>query len=213
MAGHATGTHLSTMESDALTASAKRSGPGRPRSQESEEAILKATMELLAEGGYSILTLDKIAARARASKTTIYRRWPSKEHLVIAALDRTPPLQPRGRGPVLEELLDLLSQFIGVLDSTPLAGALPTLVGERAHNPGLAAVLDPLIARRRDPVKEVLRRAIDNGELPRSTDLELAVDAIMGPMVLRLFFLQGDVSRRALRKLLKLVLTGLGASD
>lgn len=167
-------------------------------------------MELLAEHGYSVLTLDKVAARARASKTTIYRRWPSKEHLVIAAFDRSPPLVPKGRGPVLEELLDLLLQFIGVLHSTPLAGVLPTLVGERAHNHDLAEALDPLIAKRRDPLKVALRRGIDQGELPADIDMEMAVDAIMGPVILRLFFLHGDVRKSALRKLLKLTLKGLG---
>lgn len=193
-----------------MSETTRRARPGRPRSQASEDAILNATMELLAEYGYSVLTLDKVAARARASKTTIYRRWPSKEHLVIAAFDRSPPLVPKGRGPVLEELLDLLLQFIGVLHSTPLAGVLPTLVGERAHNHQLAEALDPLIERRRDPLKTALRRGIEQGELPADIDLEMAVDAIMGPVILRLFFLHGDVRKSALRKMLKLTLKGLG---
>lgn len=193
-----------------MSETTRRARPGRPRSQASEDAILNATMELLAEYGYSVLTLDKVAARARASKTTIYRRWPSKEHLVIAAFDRSPPLVPKGRGPVLEELLDLLLQFIGVLHSTPLAGVLPTLVGERAHNHQLAEALDPLIERRRDPLKRALRRGIEQGELPADIDLEMAVDAIMGPVILRLFFLHGDVRKSALRKMLKLTLKGLG---
>lgn len=170
-------------------------------------------MELLAEEGYSVLTLDKVAARARASKTTIYRRWPSKEHLVIAAFDRSPPLLPRGKGPVLEELLDLVCQFIGLVHNSPLAGVLPTLVGERSHNHQLAVVLDPVIERRRDPTRIVLRRAVDNGELPKNTDIELALDAIMGPLMMRLFFVQGDVSKKAMRNLLKVVLKGLGAGS
>jgi AcrR family transcriptional regulator len=166
-------------------------------------------MELLAEEGFRALTLDRVAVRARASKTTMYRRWPSKEHLVIAAFDRLPPLVPRGRGPVLEELLDLLCQFVGVMQNTSLADVLPTLVGARTHNHDLAAALDPVIERRREPTRTVLRRAIEKGELPKTLDMDVAVDAIMGPIILRLIFLPGDVSKPAIRKLLKVVLGGL----
>ena len=54
--------------------------PGRPRSLQSEEAILEATGKLLSSEGYLGLTVSKVAARARASKSTIYRRWPTREH-------------------------------------------------------------------------------------------------------------------------------------
>lgn len=179
---------------------------------EAERAILDVTMELLATEGYRLLTLDKVASLARVSKSTMYRRWPSKEHLVIAAFDQSPPLVPKGKGKVLDEVLDILSQFVDIMHSTPLAGVLPTLVGERAHNHALAQALDPVIERRRAPIKEILKRAIDKGELPKSIDMELAVDAIMGPILLRLFFLQGDLSKKTMRDLLKVVLRGLGAA-
>ncbi|MFZ1294493.1 MAG: helix-turn-helix domain-containing protein, partial [Pseudomonadales bacterium] len=65
---------------------------GRPRSGASEQAILSATLELLAELGFRAVTVDAIAARAGASKSTIYRRWPTKEYLVIAAFAQTPNL-------------------------------------------------------------------------------------------------------------------------
>ena len=53
-----------------------------------ETAILQATLELLAESGYDQLTIDAVAARARCSKATIYRRWPGKAALVITAVRR-----------------------------------------------------------------------------------------------------------------------------
>lgn len=195
-----------------LTKTKRRSGPGRPRSQESENAILDATLELLTEKGYSVLTVSKVAARAQASKSTIYRRWSSKEHLVIAAFDRMPALKVTTGGTLVEQLTDQLCQFISIMHHSPLAGVLPTLVGERAHNHQLAEALDPLIERRRAPTKTLLMQAIENGELPKDTDLEMAVDAIMGPILLRLFFFRGDVSRKVVTKLVRLVLHGLGAS-
>jgi AcrR family transcriptional regulator len=187
----------------------RRAGRGRPRSQESEDAIINATMALLRLQGYGGVTLDKVAARAKASKPTIYRRWPSKEHLVIAAFDRFPPLQAKDKGDVLEELLDLYEQFIAIMHQRPLAGVLPMLAGEWAHNPKLASAMEPLVERRREPITVVLRRAAARGELPAATDIDMANDLVMGPLLQRMFFRRADVGRKSLRKLLQIVLSGL----
>jgi AcrR family transcriptional regulator len=166
---------------------------------------------LLTDEGYASLTVAKVAARARASKSTIYRRWPTKEHLVIEAFNRWPALSPSDKGDVMSDLLDLFRQFLRILHRPPSNAIMPTLVAERAHNPALAAVFDPLMQRRRDPARLILRRAIERGELPRSTDVELAVDAIMGITVLRLYFIPGDLSIKAMRRFLEVLLHGLGA--
>ncbi len=185
--------------------------PGRPRSKRSEEAIIRATTSLLADERYADLTVSKVAARARASKSTIYRRWPTKEHLVIEAFNRWPALLAHDRGDVMSDLLNLYRQFLRILHRPPSNAIMPTLVAERAHNPALAAVFDPLMQRRRDPVRVVLRRAMERGELPKSTDVELAVDAIMGVTVLRMYFIPGNLSIPAIREFLAVLLRGLGA--
>ena len=187
-------------------------GPGRPRSQASEAAILDATLLILAQEGYTGLTTDKIAAIARASKSPIYRRWPSKEHMVLAAFDRTPVLNPRDTGRLIDDLLDIVMQLVRLIQGTPLGGALPALIAERAHNPHLAAALDPVIARRREPTRTILRGAINRGDLPPNADLELATDMIWGPVMLRTIILPGDVSPEGLRALLEAVVRGLGDS-
>jgi AcrR family transcriptional regulator len=190
-----------------------RRKPGRPRSKKSEEAIINATTRLLNDEGYAKLTVGKVAAYAKASKSTIYRRWPTKEHLIIEAFNRWPALMPHDKGDVLSDLLDLYRQFLRVLHRPPSNGIMPTLVAERAHNPALAAVFDPLMQMRRDPARAVLRRAIDRGELSRDTDTELAIDAIMGATMLRLYFTAGDLSVKSMRKYLVVLLRGLGARD
>jgi len=194
----------------AATARPKRK-PGRPRSQRSEEAIIRATTSLLADERYADLTVSKVAARARASKSTIYRRWPTKEHLVIEAFNRWPELQAHDRGDVMSDLLDLQRQFLRILHRPPSNAIMPTLVAERAHNPALAAVFDPLMQRRRQPVRKVLERAMGRGELPQDTDVELTVDAIMGMTVLRMYFMPGDLGVPAIREFLTVLLRGLGA--
>ena len=184
---------------------------GRPRSKRSEEAIIRATTSLLADERYANFTVSKVAARARASKSTIYRRWPTKEHLVIEAFNRWPALLPHDRGDVMSDLLNLYRQFLRILHRPPSNAIMPTLVAERAHNPALAAVFDPLMQRRRDPVRVVLERAMQRGELPLTTDVELAVDALMGVTVLRMYFIPGNLSIPAIREFLNVLLRGLGA--
>jgi len=199
--------------SSELSASAIRAKrkPGRPRSKRSEEAIIRATTSLLADGRYADLTVSKVAARARASKSTIYRRWPTKEHLVIEAFNRWPELVPHDKGDLMSDLIDLYRQFLRVLHRPPSNAIMPTLVAERAHNPALAAVFDPLMQRRRDPSRFVLKRAVERGELPADTDVELAVDALMGVTILRMYFFPGNLSIPAIRKFLTVLLRGLGA--
>src|SRR4051794_23872567 len=79
------------MSENDLDASGRR--PGRPRDARHDEAILEATMALLSEAGYARLTIDGVAARAGVGRPTIYRRWPSKPALVVAALLHAPQIQ------------------------------------------------------------------------------------------------------------------------
>jgi AcrR family transcriptional regulator len=189
----------------------KKPGPGRPRSLASEEAIIDATSRLLREHGFSGLTLSRVAARARASKSTIYRRWPTKEHLIVAAFNRWPVLVPHDSGDVLEDLMDLHAQSMRNLRRGGLRGVMPKLVAARAEDPALADVLDPLIERRYDPVRTILRRAMERGQLPRKTDVELAVHLIMDITAARLYFTSSDGSRPAIREVFRVLLKGLGA--
>ena len=188
-----------------------RSNPGRPRSRESEEAILEATGKLLSSEGYLGLTVSKVAARARASKSTIYRRWPTKEHLVMAAFDRWPVMVPRDRGDLLSDLLDLYQQYLRVHHRTPTGAIVPSLIAERVSKPELGVLFDSLMRRRLDPTRVVVRRAIERGELPADTDLELAVEAVTAAAVMRVYFLPTDLTVKAMRRLFVVQLRGLRA--
>lgn len=184
---------------------------GRPRSAESERAILDATMQLLASGGFAALTLDRVAARARASKSTIYRRWPTKEHLMIAVASRWPALEARDRGDVLAELRDLHRQLLRTLHSPRVRGLLTVLVAERIRNPALAAALDPLLRARRDPVRMVLARAVERGELPQDADIDAGAEALVSVTTTRLHHPRTDIGLRTMTPIFRLILRGLGA--
>lgn len=187
----------------------KRKGPGRPRSNESEESILSVTLDLLVERGYRGVTINSVSSKAKVSKSTIYRRWESKEELILAAFDRMPALEPPDTGNVEDDLVGIVKQFIGFVQNTSLSTVLPILIGECANNPSLMEALDPLVERRREPTKGILQRAVERGELSAELDLDTMADIVIGPILLRLFFVLGDVSDKAVRQIVRAALDGL----
>lgn len=180
-----------------------------PRSVAAEQAILNATLKILSEGGYSALTIDRVAATARASKTTIYRRWKTKEHLILAVFSQFPMPEPVA-GPSLEaDLFAMFGQFAKIMDNSPLRGVLPKLVADCVNDPQLSAALIQVNERRRVPIRQVLNHAITRGELPPDTDIELAIDVIQGAISIRLYFLLDQLSEDWVRSLVKMLLLGM----
>jgi len=174
--------------SEARNAEAGSPAAGRPRSGEAHRAILDATLELLQEVGFSALTVEGVASRAGVGKATIYRRWPSKLPLVVEAFGQLPAFEDVDTGAVAGDLKAMLSRYLHEFISSPLATVYPSLAAERAHNPELGQVLDPVLRNRRRPLEAALRRAVTRGEIPKHVDLDLAADLVVGPIAVRLFF-------------------------
>ena len=182
---------------------------GRPRSEEAHQAILEATLELLVEVGFSALTVEGVATRAGVGKATIYRRWPSKLPLVIEAFGLLPGLEPVDTGNLVDDLNRMLRSYLQLFNQTALATVLPSLAGERAHNPALSELFDPVIKARRRPLVRALERAVERGELSGDLDLEMAADLIVGPIAVRLFFTGRGVTPRMVGPIVELALRGL----
>lgn len=138
---------------------------GRPMDTGKDEIILRATQEILAEVGYELLTIEAVAARARASKNTIYRRWPSKPKLVIAAILAFRPATPiPDTGSLREDVRAAVHRF-GGLDEFGVDVML-SLVGARRHDADLGQVVDTEFAAwARSEVRAVFERAAARGEL------------------------------------------------
>ena len=186
---------------------------GRPRSEEAHQAILDATLELLVEVGFSALTVEGVASRAGVGKATIYRRWASKLPLVVEAFGQLPGFEEVDTGSVAEDLKQMLRGYIQVFNSTPLASAPPSLAGERAHNPELSELFDPVSRQRRQPLRRALERGVERGELPRDLDLELAADLVVGPIAVALFFKGGKLSPRMVGPIVDMALRGLSRRE
>jgi AcrR family transcriptional regulator len=162
--------------------------PGRPRSAEVDQAILEAAVELFAEGGLDGLTVEGVAARANVGKATIYRRYPCKVDLVIAATrsfaidgSDAPPDTGTTRG----DLRALVDWLIRMLATTPLGRAMPMMVADHARVPELAEAHRAIVAEKRAVHRATLERGIDRGDLRADTDLEVMIDSYVGPIFYR----------------------------
>lgn len=141
---------------------------GRPRDPSCDEAILKATVELIAEVGYERASLDAVAARAGVSKPTIYRRWPEgKEQLAAAAVSRCHEEMPElDAGSLRGDLMGTVEQMIsGLRENAHLAAGLTQRLRE---SPQLAQVFrQEIVVAKRQRFEAIIRRAVDRGELAR----------------------------------------------
>jgi len=180
-----------------VTAESPRRAPGRPRSQASHEAIIRATLELLLEVGYGPLTMEAVRTRAGVGKATIYRRWSSKEELVrdaIVFLHEEFDVPDTGS---LRGDYHAIAQM--VRDSAARAGAsrlAPRLLGEAVNDPELHAIFyENLVRPRRKALGGLIQRAVDRGEIRGDVDLDLLVDMFAGPAVYRLLITAGDLSK------------------
>lgn len=182
---------------------------GRPRSEEAHQAILDATLELLVEVGFTALTVEGVANRAGVGKATIYRRWPSKLPLVVEAFGQLPGFEDVDTGNLEEDLKQMLRAYLQVYNSTALSAVLPSLAGERFHNPELSVLFEPVTKSRRQPLIHALERARKRGEISKDTDLELAADLVVGPIAVTLFFKGGRISTKMVGPIVELALSGL----
>lgn len=164
---------------------------GRPRSEVAQRAILEAFRELLVEDGFARLRLEHVAARARVSKATIYRRWTSKEQLAIELLHElaAPFVAIPDSGDTRAELVSVAKSCIGRLTESNFGPVVRAMLCEIAANPAVGDRFRAVVVQaRRDEVRRVVERGITRGDLPVSTDPEIATELLIGPIYFRLVF-------------------------
>ncbi len=152
---------------------------GRPRRADVEETALRATVELIAEHGYTGTTIDRIARRTALAKTTLYRRWESKGEMAVAALAAALGSPPAGDGPAragVEATIGWLAEKAG---DPSLRLLMVGLTGEAARD---ADVRARLRAQIREPFTQQLSARWD---LPRAR-VDLAFDVVVGTLLHRM---------------------------
>jgi AcrR family transcriptional regulator len=155
---------------------------GRPRDPRIDDSVLGATVELLGTSGYADLSVDAIAKRAGTSKPAIYRRWPSKAHLVHEAVfPISEATELPDTGSLEGDVREMVRRSTGVLTTPAARAAMPGLLAEMATDPSLhAKLLDRFGDVMSRGMTDRLEGAVNRGEArPDVTAVDL-VDAIAG---------------------------------
>jgi AcrR family transcriptional regulator len=184
-----------------VTDAGSRSADDGGRTRESaraktEKAILDATRELLAEGGVGRLTVEGVAARSGVAKTTIYRRWRSRDELALAVLLKmveqivaVPDL-----GDVRAELVGFVDGAVRILRDSLMGRVMQGLASDLATDPELGrSFRSQVVAYRVSEVRRVLERAIERGEVRPDIDTDLVHEMLFGPVYYRLLLSGGEL--------------------
>jgi AcrR family transcriptional regulator len=199
----------SSTENDATTS---RRRPGG-RSSRVRAAAITATLAELAESGYTALSLERVAQRAGVHKTTLYRRWGSREELVLDAM-----LESAGRrisvpdtGSLREDLLELARTAAANAATPEVAAMARAVVAESPYDSRLAAANERFWQERLALDAVIVERAIERGEVADGTDPCRAIETVLGPIHLRLLLTGEPVDREFLEALVDTVVDGIGA--
>jgi AcrR family transcriptional regulator len=180
---------------------------GRPRDERIDTEVVSAVLGALRNGGYAAVTIDGIARKVKRARTSIYRRWPSKRHLVAYAVLSEMGDNPAADTGALREDLEaavetLLNAFAG-----PLGQALAGLVADMAQDPELAQTIrQEVLAARRKSMREAFTRARARRQIRPDLDVDLALDVLTGPFYFRALFGHAPITRKMTRDIVDYVL-------
>jgi AcrR family transcriptional regulator len=158
---------------------------GRPRDLDLDKRLLAAAWSLLQGEGYAALTLTKVAARAGAHRTDVYRRWSSKAQLVVDVLDEhLPPVADVDTGSLGADLRTIVADFAESW-SSPWVDGLVGLTADLQHDPDAELAFRAMAERRGTPLRNAVMRATERGEIDAPADPSLVSDLIEGPLMHR----------------------------
>ena len=187
--------------------------PGRPRSEQAEQAIIEATLDLFAEQGFEGVCVEAVAARAGVGKATIYRRWPNKEELLLAALGsmKSPFPEPKGVS-VRDDLVAMFTVMCEDRADPRKARRYALLLGEGEKYPRLIArYKETVVQPRHDAIRAVIRRGIATGELRADTDVEIARQVLTGIVLAKEKSADGGLDGEFAARVVDELLLGLAA--
>jgi AcrR family transcriptional regulator len=184
--------------------------PGRPRSEESRQAILRSTLKLLQETGFPQLSIEAIAADADVSKATVYRWWPTKAALVADAFSASADEELRfpDTGSVRKDMTLQMRQVVRVFRSQRGKVVAALLGGGQSDLELLAAFRERFLWPRRRQAYQTLQRGIDRGELPADIDMNLTLNSLYGPIYMRFLIRHDELNEGFADALCGLVLRG-----
>ena len=159
---------------------------GRPRDSSADERILAAAAQLILTRGFDNMTVDEVAAMAKAGKATVYRRWAGKEDLAFAALEQlyTTQLPIPDTGNVRDDLVLATRLALEFAGSETGRSYMRMTCAESLRDSRIGALYTAAFEAQEEAARTMLRRGIDRGELRPDFRMDLAVDWFAGLMIL-----------------------------
>ena len=165
----------------------RRRGRGRPRDPETDSKITRAAAELLLLRGFDKTTVDEVAARAGVGKATVYRRWPSKEDLAVAAMETlySAEFPEPDTGSIRGDLAASYRSFIAFANTDTGKAYMRMSITESLRDERIAALYRASTERRELEARRSLERAIERGEVRKDADIDTAVQYLGGIIIAR----------------------------
>lgn len=184
--------------------------PGRPRDAETERRILDVALRILREDGYNRMSVDTVALEAKVSKPTIYRRWASKEDLATAAVRTLQLVEPPvDTGTSKRDLIQTLENFSRSLLRPNGMSLIGTVLAEESHTPDLIRLFrERIVTPRRTMLRAILDQAKARGEIRPDTDLDCAVNMLVGAFYAR-YLAESGVPSSFPRQLVEILWSGI----
>ena len=177
------------------------------RVRRSRQIVLGATAELLFERDFSGASVDEITRRSGVAKTTIYRHWPTRADLLRDACSSIgTPLEVPDTGSFEGDVTALLTSLAHLLRSEKWTSVLPSVIDAAERDPDIAAMYSRLQEGYSAPLQSIIGRAMQKGELPKTTDAALLVAALTGPLFYRRWFSREPLTNAFAKQIVRLVL-------
>jgi AcrR family transcriptional regulator len=164
---------------------------GRPRLESADRAIFAAAAELIAERGYDGFSMAAVADRAGVAKTTMYRRWPTRSHLILETLTSVVRVSILDSGDLRADLVSFARTLAAGLRAPGTRRLVAELTLASAQWPDLAEAFMQLYTERRKVVRETLARASAAGDLRPGVDPDMLIDQLSGALHYRML-LRGE---------------------
>jgi len=191
---------------------------GRPRDRAVDQRVLSAAWGLLHAGGYAALNMDDVAERAGVAKTTLYRRWPTKDHLATAvAAEMLGEVPIPDTGDLRRDLTEFAAALAASLDRLRIAGhsgggvsagLAAELVAAAARHPDIGELVRAGYAQRHAMARARLERAREREGLRPDIDQAVLIDQLAGPVYYRILITGAPADREYAERLVDAVLDG-----
>ncbi len=183
---------------------------GRPRDARVDGAVMEAARSLLAEKGFAGTTVEAIASRAGVGKATIYRRWPTREALLLAVTTADlPDIPTPDTGDLRQDLVLIFTTLAEQIRVAGPASYLGDLIGESTRNSAMRQDFQAMIQQRRSLCAGVVAQARKRGDVRKSIDPDLVLDLIAGSIFYRKLFSDEEADAAYVEQAIDAVLDGI----